>query len=595
MKNYFYLIVLVVGIIFTACEDKFLNLGVPDALTESSYYKNADHFRAASNDFYNGLWGWKDAQGLLLDRGSDLTLSSVNFADYGRGNITVPNSDNIWTQSYKRIRGTNILLEKANDYSGDSDEIAKYVAVAKFFRAYHHFFLLQRFGGIPVVTKVLDTDELNMPRNSRYEVFYQIKQDLADAIPDLQKEFTISSEDKGQISREAAQSLLAKAFLYEATWEKYVGDKTDGDGATSGAGSQKPEGYPSIDQMLEEAVNLSKEVMDNGGFELWNYNKELGNLSMYYLFNLEDADSNPAGLDKSTNKEFIFYSKYDYVLRKGNTNISHASGYSSINQNFMDMFLCEDGLPIDKSPLFVSYQNNYQQLLNRDYRLFAYAGRNEQKLVIPEIMLPFVDGGFGSGEGGNTWYWNRKFRSYNYPYYREANHESADFPHIRLAEVYLIYAEALYELNGDITDKQLNESLNLVRGRSGVAPLTNDFASLYDLNILEEIRRERAVELFQENSRFNDLKRWGIAEERLNATIFGPIIEGTDYENNPDFYKPETYAFGEAIKEYTGAGSRRAIVQDPAVNRNFTLKNYLYPIPSDEIILNNMLLQNPGY
>ncbi len=103
------------------------------------------------------------------------------------------------------------------------------------------------------------------------------------------------------------------------------------------------------------------------------------------------------------------------------------------------------------------------------------------------------------------------------------------------------------------------------------------------------------MELFQENSRFNDLKRWGIAEEALNATIFGPIIEGTDYDGNSEMYQPGSFTFGEAVKEYTGVGARRAIIQDPAANRNFTLKNYLYPIPLDEITLNENLLQNPGY
>lgn len=593
MKKFNYILVLL-GLLFsTACEDEFLDLQDPQALTESSYFKTADHFRAASNNFYDGIWGWRNAQGLLLDRGSDLNIPYVNFAAYGRGNVTVPNSDDVWTDSYSHIRGANILLEKANEYSGDWEEIAEYVAAARFFRAYHHFFLLQRFGGVPVVITVLDTDELDISRNSRYETLYQIKVDLEATISGLPKEANIASSDKGHISMEAAQSLLAKVLLYEATWEKYVGTSTDGDGIGEGAGSAMPDGYPSISEMLQQAVVLSKDVMENGGFELWNHNDELNNLSMYYLFNLEDAGSNPAGLDKSTNREFIFYSKYDNVLRAGGTNISHASYYSGVNQNFMDMFLATDGLPIDKSPLFEGYQNNYQQLMNRDYRLLAYAGRNEQALVVPETMLEFTEGGLGAD--GVSWYWNKKFRSYDYPNYREATTESADFPHIRLAEVYLIYAEALYELNGSITDEQLNESLNLVRERSGVAPLTNAMATTNGLDILEEIRRERAVELFQENSRFNDLRRWGIAEEALNATIFGPVIEGTDYENNPEFYDSTSYIFGEAVKEYTGVGPRRAIVLDPGANRNFTLKNYLLPIPLEEINLNESLLQNPGY
>ena len=579
-------VLMISGLLFStiACEDKFLDLERPDALSETSFFKTPAHFKTYANNFYGKLWGWADAQSILLDRGSDL---NVNVTEYGRGNIIPGNTDGIWTKSYQHIRETNILLEKAEAYAGGPGEIAQYVAEAKFFRAYHYFFLLQRHGGVPIVTAVLDVDSPEMlgPRNSRYEVIFQIKNDLEDAIADLPGETTIAAVDKGHISKEAAQSQLAKVLLFEATWEKHVGTSTDGDGTSVGAGSAKPDGYPSTDEMFQQVVDLSKDVMDNGGFELWNHNAELNNLTMFYLFNLEDAGSNPAGLDKTTNREFIFYSKYDYNLRQGRTNISHASYYSSINQKFLDMFLCTDGLPVDKSPLFQGYQSNYEQWYNRDYRLYAYAGGNEQEVEIVE-STPVLDGGAP--------YWNRKFRSYNYPNFREANTESPDFPHIRLAEVYLMYAEALVELNGSISDAQLDESINKVRARSGVASLSNQLAADHGLNILEEIRRERAVELFQENNRFNDLMRWGIAEQELNGPIYGSIIEGTDYENNPDLYDPSAYQYGEVTVE-TGVGPRRAIVIDAASNRTWTRDEYLIPIPLEEINLNHNLLQNAGY
>lgn len=585
MKTYRLLLIPVLLFLATACEDKFLDLERPDALSEAVYFKTPTHFKTYANSLYDDVWGWADAQGMLLDRGSDLNGYG---SGYGVGDIRPGNTDWSWTRSYQSIRADNILLERAEGYEGDPEEIAEYVAVAKFFRAYHHFFLLQRFGGVPIVTHVLDIDspELLGPRNSRYEVMSQVKKDLEEAIQGLPREAAIPSTDKGHISKEAAQSLLAKALLFEATWEKYVQTSTDGDGEVIGAGTAKPEGYPAIEDMLLQAANLAKDVMDNGSFELWNYNEELNNLTMYYLFNLEDAGSNPAGLDKSTNHEFIFYSKYDVNLRPGNTNISHASYYSSINQNFLDMFLMTDGLPIDKSPLFEGYQSEYQQWRNRDYRLYAYAGGNEQEVELIEETPALM---------GGVYYGNRKFASYNYPNYREANKESADFPHIRLAEVYLIYAEALYELNGSISDEQLNESLNLVRERSGVAPLTNQLAIDNNLDIREEIRRERAVELYLENSRFNDLRRWALAEKVLGATTYGQIIQGTDYENNPELYDPTAYQFGEEVKEYTGVGPRRAIVLIPSSNRNWERSDYLLPIPLEEINLNSNLLQNPGY
>jgi hypothetical protein len=583
-----YIKLILVGLLATSvsCEKEFLDLVEQDKLSEELYFKTPDHFKNYSNDFYNGLWGWEDAQGMLLDRGSDLNGYGTG---YGVGDIIPGNTDDVWKKSYEQLRAINILLEKAEAYPDPDtqDEIVQYIAVAKFFRAYHYFFMLKRFGGVPLITKVLDVDspELIAPRNSRYEVFALIKEDLEDALEGLPKEASISSAEKGHISKEAAQSLLAKALLFEATWEKYVGTSTDGDGTSTGAGTAKPEGYPSTSQMFQQVVDLSKDVMDNGGFELWNYNEKLNNLTMYYLFNLEDAGSNPAELDKATNKEFIFYGKYDFNLRKGKTNISHASYYSSVNQKFTDMFLCTDGLPVDKSPLFQGYQSNYEQFYDRDYRLYAYTGGNEQEVEIVEETAPLM---------GGVVYGNRKFRSFDYPNYREANQESADFPYIRLSEVYLMYAEGLYELNGTITDEQLNESLNKVRERSGVAALTNAMASTYGLDILNEIRRERAVELYLEDNRFNDVRRWGVAEQELGSSTYGQIIEGTDYEGNPALYDPSKYLHGEETVE-TGVGPRRAIVLIPSANKSWSRTKYLIPIPLEQINLNNNLLQNPGY
>ncbi|PLB19035.1 MAG: RagB/SusD domain-containing protein [Flavobacteriaceae bacterium FS1-H7996/R] len=597
-KTYIKLMFAVLLATSVSCEKEFLDLVEQDKLSEELYFKTPDHFRNYSNDFYNGLWGWSwdvkidettrirgNAQQLLLDRGSDLNGYGTG---HGVGDIIPNTTDDVWALSYIYIRETNILLEKAEAYSGTQEEIAEYVSTAKFFRAYHYFFMLKRFGGVPLITKVLDVDspELYGTRNSRYEVFALIKEDLEAAIDGLPRESSISSAEKGHISKEAAQSLLAKALLFEATWEKYVGTSTDGDGTSFGAGTSMPSGYPSTNQMFQQVVDLSKDVMDNGGFELWNYNEELNNLTMYYLFNLEDGESNPAGLDKATNKEFIFYAKYDFNLKKGNTNISHASYYSSVNQKFTDMFLCTDGLPVDKSPLFQGYQSNYEQFYNRDYRLYAYTGGNEQEVEIVEGTVPLL--------GGGVYYGNRKFRSFDYPNYREANQESADFPYIRLSEVYLMYAEGLYELNGTITDSQLNESLNKVRERSGVAALTNAMASTYGLDILEEIRRERAVELYLEDNRFNDLRRWGIAEQELGASTYGQIIEGTDYENNPDLYDPSSYQYGEETVE-TGVGPRKAIVLIPSANKSWSRTKYLFPIPLGQVNLNKNLLQNPGY
>ena len=592
MKNIVTTLVLSSVLLFTSCQSDYLDLDPLDAQTEASYFKTPANFKAASNDFYNKMVSWRAVDGSniynFMDFGTDLTSFTQ---EEGRGNTVEAVSDIYWRNPYKYIRANNILLNAAAQYQGDKAAIAQYVAAAKFFRAWHHFFLLKRYGGVPIVTTVVDINDevLYGKRNSRYEVMNQILKDLTEAIPDLPIEQNISAADKGHVSKWAAEAFKARVLLYEATWEKYVGTTTDGDGITTGAGSEGA--AANTNAYLEEVIALTKDVMSNGGYQLWNYNSQLNNFSMYYLFNLEDAGSNPAGLDKSTNKEFILYNKYDFGLLQAGTNLSHTVGSRlAPSRKFMDMFLCTDGLPVDKSPLFQGYVKVGDEYRNRDYRLTSYF----VDLATDAIPVSGAIKLFGPGGDSGSGYANRKFRAYKYGTYRAANTESADYPQIRLAEVYLMYAEALYELNGTITDAQLNESVNLIRQRAGLPALTNAFVTTNNLNMLEEIRRERAVELFGENSRYDDLKRWGIAEQVLNEPILGSVIQGTDYQGNAAIYKPASYPHGE-LSVATGKGNLKALLLDPAANRNFQRKHYLFPVSTTQQQLNTKLLQNPGY
>lgn len=592
MKNIVTTLVLSSVLLFTSCQSDYLDLDPLDTQTEASYFKTPAEFKAASNDFYNKMVSWRAVDGSnifsFMDFGTDLTSLSQ---EEGRGNTVATVSDIYWRNPYKYIRANNILLNAAAQYQGDKAVIAQYVAAAKFFRAWHHFFLLKRYGGVPIVTTVVDVNDevLYGKRSSRYEVMNQILTDLTEAIPDLPLEQNISGADKGHLSKWAAEAFKARVLLYEATWEKYVGTTTDGDGVTTGAGTAGVASNTTA--YLQETIALAKDVMSNGGYQLWNYNSQLNNFSMYYLFNLEDAGSNPAGLDKSTNKEFILYNKYDFGLLQAGTNLSHTVGSRlAPSRKFMDMFLCTDGLPVNKSPLFQGYVKVGDEYKNRDYRLTSYF----VDLATDAVPVSGAIKLFGPGGDSGSGYANRKFRAYKYGTYRAANTESADYPQIRLAEVYLIYAEALYELNGTITDAQLNESINLIRVRAGLPALTNAFVTANNLNMLDEIRRERAIELFGENTRYDDLKRWGIAEQVLNEPILGSVIQGTDYQGNVAIYKPASYPYGE-LSVATGKGNLNALLLDPSANRNFQRKHYLFPVSTTQMQLNTKLLQNPGY
>jgi hypothetical protein len=587
---------LVFNLAFTSCQKNFIDLSPTSQFTDAVYFKQPSDFKAFATGFYGQLPGWSFS---TMDNNSDLSANAnSNGYDIGHGSIATSTSAN-W--SYSGIRSCNILLSKAASYNTANGDISQYVGEAYFFRAFAYFGLLKTYGGVPIDTTVLDVNsaELYAPRNSRYEVVKQILSDLNQAIPKLPIEQTIPSTDKGRISKWAAEAVKAQVELYEATWEKYVGTTTDGDGKTSGGGTK---GYDAanVNIYLADAAAMCQDVMSNGGYSLWNKNSvtSMNNASSWYLFNLEDAGSNPGGFDKTSNNEFILYNVYDYTLKKGGINLSWTAYQLYPSRSFADMAVCKDGLPPEKSSLFQGYHNPSDEFKNRDLRLISYLYGNGAAPT--SVTLDF-------GSLGSSGYSNNKYAVYGYGTRRTDNTESANYPIIRLAEVYLTYAEALYELNGAITDAQLDASINLLRDRASVAHLSNALVTANGLAMLTEIRRERAVELYREGHRFDDLKRWGILETALNPSRLGMVVGGASYKTTfktasstgadsviAANYHPSTFIYGEEAVQ-TPAGMLNCVVVDSKVNHSVAKKHYLYPIPVTQITLNNKLLQNPGY
>lgn len=658
----------------TGCSD-FLDKEPLDQGTDAIAYKNAEQFKQAANEFYAHLDGWKDITGGVYGFEKNLDTSGIG----SNGGASAPEDDKQWGNRYSYIRNCNILLKKAEVYQGNKTEIAASVATARFFRAWHYFMLLKRFGGVPIIDYVLDVNspELYGPRKSRYEVADFIIKDLKAAYPDLPQEKNIADADKGKVSKEAAKSFLARVLLHEATWEKYVpeiGFNLDGDGKDNGAGTAKPEGYLSVTDMLTQAKQLAKEVIDEantGTFQLWN---KCDTLSYYYLFSIDEKNgiTNPAGANKSTNKEFIFSVKYDKDVKSGGIDMNHILGTqqgTNISGIFGESFLCRNGLPLrisytgnmedaQNNPQFEGWETYMGEYRNRDYRFVGCTyvpdrsywcanvtvtgpctvlGKPYPDPVVPKESYDEKDPAFSNkftiyrptllNGGTHNGYGCRKYMPEGVS--AGKNLESADFPLIRLAEVYLIYAEATCELgNGAISDDDLNFSINNTRKRAGVASLTNSLiADVWDagywdhklnktvcrkMTMLDEIRRERACELFGEGFREDDLKRWGIFHINLTGRKLGRhvfnsyymtgIANDANYHGQP-VYQPEAHPLQYGVLGDGNVGGS-CDPNDPdygrsianlAANLLYTQRDYLAPIPLEQIRLNPQLTQNLGW
>lgn len=256
----------------------------------------------------------------------------------------------------------------------------------------------------------------------------------------------------------------------------------------------------------------------------------------------------------------------------------------SLETQFANLYLCDDGLPIDKSDRFQKYDEKVSEFLNRDNRM-------RYTLLKPGTRY------WGNKFGRTSWQWDevdlKTSKLYdpasgtcygNQKWSAERvvpdTQEGYDFPLIRYAEVLLNYAEAVYERDDKIENEDLNISLNQVRQRvnASMPALTKEFAQTHGLDMRTEIRRERTVELFNEGFRIDDLKRWKTAENEMPQAMLGIKWKGTQYES---WNTPFSLNDDGCIVVETG--------------RQWADKNYLYPLPSDQLQLNPNLGQNPGW
>lgn len=542
-------------------------------LNDNLVWNKASNFQLFANQFYDWTFDFNTAVGdnVHSDYRSDLVCgSSVNT--YSQGTNTIPTSDGNYTEAYKRIYYTNLLLTNAEAFY-DQASIAVPVAEAKFFRAFSYFNLVQIYGDVILVKEPLDTDSETLygKRNDRGEVVDFILQDLqeaADALPE-------TSTEAGRLNRYIALSMFSRVALYEGTWQKF---HTNGADAASNT--------PRSAELLTKAKDAADKVIKSAKYGLF-YNAVLGNQSYRYMFTLEDGvQCNPANLSKADNTEYIFVRRH----RNGDKtayNLTHGMVANAcyVTRKLADLYLCSDGLPIEKSKNFKGYKGVTDEFQNRDNRMdntMLYHGEkywnNDGKwrtAWTDADLAESLEANVRSGSGYQCQKWGTERQLEDY-------YESYDFPIIRYAEVLLTYAEAAYELDGAISDADLDYSLNLVRQRVNPAmpKLSNALVSANSLSMREEIRRERTVELVLEGHRIDDLKRWATASVEMPQDQLGVLFKGTWFETNWNNHGKSVNADG-LIVLYT--------------DRTWNDKLYLYPLPSDQLQLNTQLEQNPGW
>jgi hypothetical protein len=539
-------------LLLTGCS-KDLDLTPKDSMSDASFWKTAADYKLAANNLYLSL------EGFGSDKNSDIAYDVPNSVSNGTWQPS--ETDGGWNDPYTYIRRCNNIIAKA-ETSPVAGEVQAYVAEALFFRAYNYWRLYRQYGGVPLVTRVLDIDseELYAPRNSRKEIVDYILQGLTEAAAGLPESKSLSAADKGRITRGAATALKARVALFEGTWGKYRSD--------AGANAY-----------LDIALESATAVMNSGQYELY---KGSGDESYRYLFDTRGDDSGEAILDRRYQND-ISHHDYSFGIQQ--------NGYLP-TKKLADMYLCTDGRPVTQSSLFRGYGTTTSEFENRDPRM-------TMTFMIPGTMAYQP---IHSGRMENWPFYPQRNSNTGYIIYKYMSEDSLammtrkqdfDCHIIRYAEVLLIYAEALFEKNGSISDDDLDKSVNLIRERVNMPRLTNDFVTANGLNMQQELRRERTVELALEGFRWDDLRRWKTAETELIEDIKGIKIVGSTWTEPIIIEGSDRNPYADAAwQSRTDAGGFIIVETGRTFNPN---RHYLSPLPTREIFINPNLEQNPGW
>ena len=587
MKNKI-LTIIAAAVCLASCD---LNYTPLSKLSPETFFSNESELQAFSNQFYTIL------PDTPYEELSDLHVKNA-LSDEMRSKRTVPSSGGGW--DFSALRNYNTLIEYSVNCP-DEKVRTTYVALARFFRANFYFEKVKRFGDYPWYDKQVGSEDpdLYKPRDSREFIMTKIIEDLDFAIANLS-----DKKDLYRITKWTALALKSRACLFEGTFRKYHAGTNVLETLPADA---KPYTY-----YLELSAAASEEIMNTSGYTLFKGN---GKSTCYRDLFLGDPSTGDAWAD-----EIILARDYNATL-----SILHNSTYytignygnPSMTRKMACSYLMSDGKRYTEQTGWETKELK-DELKNRDPRMSqSIRGIGYTRVDGTDVVAPsFVNTITGYQPTKYMLGLNAGADTYNKSY--------QDLHIYRYAEILLNYAEAKAEL-GNISQTDIDKSIKLLRDRVGMPNMNVDdananpcayMAGLYPnvagekKGVILEIRRERMVELFDENMRYPDILRWrngsAFKQPILGIYIPGPGLYDLNGDGTMDvhFYKE-----GEEASKESGVITRKInsdtfftegdhgyVIHPLSSEGNWNEeRDYLYPLPILETQLNESLTQNPKW
>lgn len=579
-------------------EDEILNAG---CTYHYCYMLDQGNFWGWQHEFDGWSAGWMDEGGWSIDKTRD---NNGNGARYNAG---------LWPAAWYCIRKCNLGIQKIEEGALSNATNAEKEALLGqmyFFRAWWHFQLIQYFGGLPYIDKVLESSSLNMPRETYDACAEKIDKDLELAYKYLPQDWdksSVGSRTQGnnqfRVNKIHALAYKGKNLLWAAS--------------------------PLMNQLRGEGESYNKEYAKRAAEEFGKLLKEVEETGQYKLVDFSEYET----LCRTDNHQST--GGTETIFRGSAIEIWHGTAWGVAKQfypgllgsnsevrswptaNYVDYFGMKNGLPItdddsqfdktqpykDRDPRFykdIAYDGCDMKVTSdkADYQAYSYCtlssdgfmrGKSSVNAGGKDITVP-------ADRECRTGYINIKIVSPDW------NEGAKNFPwnacgiHVswlRLADVYLMYAEAQAVAEGANTKastytKTAIEALNVVRERAGVDPLNSKYYEVESdifngKGFLSELRRERAVELAWEGHRFNDLRRWLLLDkapytkkqkvEFTRAESIDPSAKG---------YDPSTLKVNDFRNE-------------DILTRKFSAKHYWLPLKKSDCLIYPEFKQNPGW
>ncbi|MBS1601520.1 MAG: RagB/SusD family nutrient uptake outer membrane protein [Bacteroidetes bacterium] len=494
--------------------------------------------------------------------------------------------------SWGNLRNVNFFLQNYQKGHLPNSVVAPYVGAARMFRAWFYYNMVALYGDVPWIGTAIDANDsaaLMKPRDPRSLVMDSVLADLDYAIANM-----TSVKAVDQVSKYTAMALKARVCLFEGTFRKYHANDVFGQGLTGAS------------DLLQQCADICDTLMKTGGYRL---HTSTPGAAYGELFSAQAADPGEVILARTYSASLAVYHNLNYYT------LSPSYGKPGLEKKLVNSYLMKDGSRFTDRPGydtlgFFSETQNRDPRLSQTVRTPGYTRIGATLQLAPDFSATV------------TGYQMTKFVS---DASQDANSRSVTpLPLFRYAEVLLNFAEAKAEL-GTLTQGDIDRSIKLLRDRVGMPDLNMAAANASpdpylaaqytqvsgpNQGVILEIRRERRVELVMESFRWNDLMRW--KEGHLLTLQFkGEYFPGAgtydlDHNGTPDVCiysgtKPVSQQGVVYLKlgsdvDLENGTSGGDIVVNKTIPKTFREdRDYLFPIPMQEILLNPKLQQNPNW